>query len=66
LVNSSGGCYAQTQIIIKKIAQVAVKNKAEVWTYGQELALNAGFLLLASGNRVFVDETTVVGGLEVG
>jgi hypothetical protein len=37
-----------------------------VWTFGQEWALNAGFLLLASGNRVFVDGSTVVGGLEVG
>jgi hypothetical protein len=37
-----------------------------VWTFGQEWALNAGFLLVASGHRVFVDSTTVVGGLEVG
>lgn len=66
LVNSKGGCLAQTHIILKKIAQLARRNKAEVWTFGQEWALNAGFLLLASGNRVFVDESTVVGGLEVG
>ena len=63
LVNSAGGCYAQTHIIIQKISQLAKRNNAEVWTFGQELALNAGFMLLASGNKVFVDESTVVGGL---
>lgn len=63
LVNSKGGCYAQTHIILQKIRAVARRNKAEVWTFGQEWALNAGFLLLASGNRVYVDGSTVVGGL---
>ena len=63
LVNSPGGCYAQTHIIIKKIAQIARRNKAEVWTFGQELALNAGYMLLASGNKVFIDDSTIVGGL---
>lgn len=66
LVNSKGGCLAQTHIILKKIGEVALRNKAQVWTFGQEWALNAGFLLLSSGHRVFVDGTTVVGGLEVG
>jgi ClpP class serine protease len=66
LINSKGGCLAQTHIILRKIAEVARRNKAQVWTFGQEWALNAGFLLLSSGNRVFVDSSTVVGGLEVG
>jgi ClpP class serine protease len=66
LVNSKGGCLAQTHIILRKIGELARRNKAQVWTFGQEWALNAGFLLLASGHRVFVDGTTVVGGLEVG
>lgn len=63
LVNSKGGCFAQTHIILKKINQIAKRNKAQVWTFGQEWALNAGFLLLSSGNRVFIDNSTVVGGL---
>jgi ClpP class serine protease len=63
LINSEGGCLAQTQIIIKKIAHLAAKNKAEVWTFGQEYALNAGFMILACGDRVYIDQTTVVGGI---
>jgi ClpP class serine protease len=35
LVNSHGGCYAQTHIIARKIAQIAKRNKAEVWTFAQ-------------------------------
>lgn len=66
IVNSKGGCLAQTHLIIKKINDVARRNKAQVWTFAQEWALNAGFLLLASGNRVYVDSSSVVGGLEVG
>jgi membrane-bound ClpP family serine protease len=66
IVNSQGGCLAQTNIIIQKINQIAKRNKAQVWTFGQEWALNAGFLLLTSADRVFIDRSTVVGGLEVG
>lgn len=66
LVNSQGGCMAQTHIILNKINLLAKRNKAQVWTFGQEWALNAGFLLLSSGHKVFVDSSTVVGGLEVG
>lgn len=66
IVNSKGGCLAQTHLIIKKINDVARRNKAQVWTFAQEWALNAGFLLLASGNRVYIDSSSVVGGLEVG
>ena len=66
LVNSRGGCIAQTHLIAQKISHLARKNNAEVWTFGQEWALNSAALLLASGHRVFVDSTTVVGGCEVG
>ena len=66
LVNSQGGCYAQAHIINQKIAQIAQRNRAQVWTFAQEWAVNAGFLLLAAGNQVFVDRASVVGGLEVG
>ena len=66
LVNSRGGCLAQTHIIAKKIAEVANRNKAKVWTFGQEWVLNSANILLASGDKVFVDTTTVVGGCEVG
>lgn len=66
LVNSKGGCLAQTHIILRKVAELAKRNKAQVWTFGQEWALNAGFLLLSAGDKAYVDNSTVVGGLEVG
>jgi ClpP class serine protease len=66
LINSQGGCFAQTTIIARKIAQIARRNKAQVWTFAQEWATNAGFMLLSTGDRVFVNKASVVGGLEVG
>ena len=66
LINSHGGCYAQSHIIARKIAQIAKRNNAQVWTFAQEWAINAGFLLLSTGDRVFVDKASVIGGLEVG
>lgn len=63
IINSQGGCYAQAHIISKKLSQIAKRNKAEVWTFAQEWALNAGFLLLSTGKRVYVDNTSVVGGI---
>ena len=62
IINSQGGCFAQAHIISKKIGQIAKRNNAEVWTFAQEWALNAGFLLLSTGKRVFVDRTSVIGG----
>jgi ATP-dependent protease ClpP protease subunit len=35
LVNSQGGCMAQTHIILNKINFLAKRNKAQVWTFGQ-------------------------------
>lgn len=66
IINSHGGCYAQTTIIARKIAQIARRNKAQVWTFAQEWATNAGFLLLSTGDKVFVGKSSVVGSLEVG
>ncbi len=66
LIDSPGGCYDQAHIIAKKIEQIAKRNNAQVWTFAQEWAVNAGFLLLSTGDRVFVDHSSVIGGLEVG
>ena len=35
LVNSQGGCMAQTHIILNKINLLAKRNQAQVWTFGQ-------------------------------
>ena len=66
LINSHGGCYAQAHIIHRKIEQIAKRNKAQVWTFAQDSAINAGFMLLCSGDKVFVNKASIVGGMEVG
>ena len=66
IINSYGGCYAQAHILSRKIGQIAKRNKAEVWTFAQDWATNAAFMLLSTGDKVFVDQSSVVGGLEVG
>ena len=63
VISSQGGSLAQAHIIRNKINQKVLESKLELLTFGEDYAINAGFMLLMSGHRVYADTTTVLGGL---
>lgn len=53
LVNSSKGSPAQTHIIVTKLQLEAQKRKVPLYTFGQDMCVSTGLLLLSAGDKVF-------------
>ena len=65
-INCKGGSLAQALVISQKLKQKAKKSNLQIHTFAEQYALNAGLLVLMSGNKIYMDSTTVIGGLECG
>jgi signal peptide peptidase SppA len=62
-VNSAGGSSAQSLIIVQKIRNYCKNKKIPLYTFGEEQACSAGYLVLSSGDKVYVENSSVVGSI---
>lgn len=60
LVDTSEGSAAQAHIIIQMLKGEAKKRNVPLITFGQDLCIATGFLLLSAGDKVFIDAITQV------
>lgn len=49
----------------KKIELFAETHKIPLYTFAEDSALSAGYYLLSIGNKIFVDEASLVGSIGV-
>jgi ClpP class serine protease len=64
VINSSKGSLAQAHIISTKLNFLS-KRGVKIYTFIEDSAVNAGFLLACTGQQIFADTTSIIGGLEV-
>jgi len=57
--------YAQTYSLIKEIEIFRKNTGIPVYTFGEELVLSGGFLLLCAGTKSYCDSSSLVGNLGV-
>lgn len=64
-VNCSRGSLVQADIIASTLRFTAAKYKVPLYTFAEDMAIGAGYWVLAAGHKVFVDEYSMVGGVSV-
>ncbi|OMJ79212.1 hypothetical protein SteCoe_20813 [Stentor coeruleus] len=62
-INTSQGSYGQAEELSKAIHSFAHKFDCPVYTFAEDIAAGPGYYLLASGNRVFADSFSLIGGI---
>jgi ClpP class serine protease len=62
-VNSSSGSYVQAEIITQLLKDAGSKLDVPVYTFAEDMAVGAGYYVLCTGNKVFADPHSLVGGV---
>mmetsp|Transcript_16404 Transcript_16404/g.18812 ORF Transcript_16404/g.18812 Transcript_16404/m.18812 type:complete len:299 (-) Transcript_16404:141-1037(-) len=65
VVNSHGGSPTQTELIIEKIQSFCHEHHLKLYTFAEHSATSTSYNILASGDKVFVDTTSLVGSVGV-
>ena len=55
----------QSEIIGKKIKAFAKNNNLKLLTFGREIVASGGYLILAQGDEVYCDVSSVIGSIGV-
>jgi ClpP class serine protease len=63
VINSDSGSFSQAHIINTKLNILSKVKGIELYTFIEETAVNAGFLLASNGHRIFADNISIIGGL---
>ncbi len=64
-VNSPGGSPVQSALIAGRIRQLAEEKKIPVYAFAEDVAASGGYWLLAAGDEVFADDSSIIGSIGV-
>lgn len=64
-VNSPGGSPVQSALIAKRIRQLADEKKVPVYAFAEDVAASGGYWLLAAGDEVYADDSSIIGSIGV-
>lgn len=64
-VNSPGGSPVQSAQIARRIRALAAEHKKPVFTFAEDVAASGGYWLLAAGDEVYADPSSIIGSIGV-
>ncbi|MFV9894600.1 MAG: S49 family peptidase [Rickettsiales endosymbiont of Dermacentor nuttalli] len=64
-INSPGGSPVQSELIYKRIRQLADKNKIPVYSFAEDVAASGGYWLACAGDEIFASNSSVIGSIGV-
>ncbi|KZL18817.1 putative signal peptide peptidase SppA [Pseudovibrio axinellae] len=64
-VNSPGGSPVQSNLIFKRIRQLADENNKQVLVFVEDVAASGGYMIALAGDDIIVDQASVVGSIGV-
>jgi signal peptide peptidase SppA len=64
-VNSPGGSPVQSALIAGRIRQLAEEKKIPVYAFAEDVAASGGYWLLAAGDEIFADDSSIIGSIGV-
>lgn len=64
-VNSPGGSPVQSNLIFKRIRQLATENKKQVLVFCEDVAASGGYFLSLAGDEIYADPSSVIGSIGV-
>jgi signal peptide peptidase SppA len=65
LVNSPGGSPVQSNLIFKRIRQLAEEKKKRVYVFCEDVAASGGYFLAIAGDEIYADPSSIVGSIGV-
>lgn len=64
-VNSPGGSPVQSNLIFKRIRQLADENRKKVFVFVEDVAASGGYFLAVAGDEIIADPSSIVGSIGV-
>jgi signal peptide peptidase SppA len=64
-VNSPGGAPAQSDLICRRIRDLAEENDVRVFAFCEDVAASGGYWLACAGDEIYARETSIVGSIGV-
>lgn len=65
LINSPGGSPVQSNLIFKRIRQMADEKKKRVYVFCEDVAASGGYFLAIAGDEIYADPSSIVGSIGV-
>lgn len=65
IVNSPGGSPVQSNLIFKRIRQLADENDKRVYVFCEDVAASGGYFLAVAGDEIYADPSSIVGSIGV-
>lgn len=65
VVNSPGGLPVQSQLIADKLRDFSSSRNLKLYTFARDVAASGGYMILAAGDHVVADRSSIVGSIGV-
>lgn len=65
LINSPGGSPVQSNLIFKRIRQLADEKEKKVYVFCEDVAASGGYFLSIAGDEIYADPSSIVGSIGV-
>ena len=65
LINSPGGSPVQSNLIFKRIRQLAEEKKKKVYVFCEDVAASGGYWLACAADEIYADQSSIVGSIGV-
>ncbi len=65
IVNSPGGSPVQSNLLFKRIRQLAAEKKKRVYVFCEDVAASGGYFLAIAGDEIYADPSSIVGSIGV-
>jgi signal peptide peptidase SppA len=64
-INSPGGAAAQSQLLYRRIRQLAEEHAVPVFAFAEDVAASGGYWLALAADEIYAEETSLVGSIGV-
>lgn len=65
LINSPGGSPVQSNLIFKRLRQMADENDKKIYVFCEDVAASGGYYLAVAGDEIYADPCSIVGSIGV-
>ncbi|WP_040257618.1 S49 family peptidase [Rickettsia hoogstraalii] len=65
IINSPGGSPVQSELIAKRIRDLAKENKIKIYSFIEDMAASGGYWLACSGDQIYASYSSVIGSIGV-
>ena len=65
IINSPGGSPVQSELIAKRIRDLAKENKIKIYSFIEDMAASGGYWLACSGDLIYASYSSVIGSIGV-